>query len=241
MSYYDFNCLIKHTNNTTNEPSYIDNDKFPEQLDLVGSKVKLKYKTHFEVDQKLARVEPFIIDKTTGDKIYSRPKDDLPIFDKSTFEEEHPEDFDPKEIFEEEFTILRADKSYPYVLIGINDDKSILIVNSTKGTAEGYEFETNITVYPVQYSQTIGEELQSYYRFANIKRKVLILRCDNSEPLESVCIEYLNEDETEYRFITGYEAMLRVDSDTYDTLINGNEKSFQDMMHIRQEILKDIV
>lgn len=228
----------KHTNTTSKEASYISLDNYPEQLDIVGTKVEISYRNRNMINLDIINMPPYIIDKTTGERIYSRPEDDYPFRRREIL----PPEGDEK-IYREKFLVLRADAVEPFRLVAINDNYSVLLVNSTRGTEVGYEFETKISIYPVQYGELIGPKVYTHYKYDNVDREAYVLRADTTETHYSVLIEKVITD-TEYkvRYLFEDEVPAYYDEETYHNIINTRiEKSHADIANVRKNIIDNIL
>lgn len=117
-----------------------------------------------------------------------------------------PDKFDPHDVYEDEFYIVRCDISEPYRMIGISKDYSIILVTDSND----YE---KVTRYPVQLDNFIGISVYNQYPGIIPEVKGVTLRVDNGELCYSVIIELLSDNVV--RFLIGDECFSKI-SDYYD-------------------------
>jgi hypothetical protein len=232
--------LMRHTNRTKSESDYINPNEYPAQLNIVGTKVKLKYRNHYIIDKNLLDVEPYIIDKETGERVYSRPADDYPFIHR----EPGPDDDDYKDIYEEDFLVLRADAEAPFRLVAVNDNYTIMLVNSTKGNPSGYDFETLVAEYPIQIAPLIGAKINIRYRFNNpdnISREGYVLISDSTESMYGVYIEIVvNENSPiSVRYLFDDEVIALLSEEEYKKVIDATiENNLEQIAEVRRNILE---
>lgn len=198
--------VTKHTNLYRPYSDYVNGAIFPNQItSLLNTTVTLKYRNHYIADyQETQSREPIIKGSS------SRPSDD----DKFVAPTEGPDDIDPRIVFEDKFRIIRADAAEPYVLIGISEDYSKILVNSSKIVNGKYEYETKVSEWPVQDNSLIGIAVYDHYVREPEEIKGVTMRVDTGEPCYSVIMEILGS--TGYvRFVLGDE-MYSIVRDYYD-------------------------
>jgi len=208
--------LLKHTNiilpfNTDRNIDYISATKFPPQDEkLINTRVTIKYRD-FSTRTNPVTIEKaaLITDIESDEKISSRPEDDVQKPQESHLTPEELTEMGP--YVEREFIVLRADAIYPYILIAITDDYSMLVVNSSyyDEMTEKYVFEDHISEYPIQQFKYIGASCISKYRDGQLD--ALVFRADANEPSISILYETAQDEygNDYHRFVLGDE--LRAD------------------------------
>jgi hypothetical protein len=194
--------LSRHTNLSQPYSDYVKSDSFPKQnSELLNKEVTIKYRDYKIVEEDKNNI-----------KIH-RPKDDTDLI--TGHHNTGPEDYDANDVYTGTFKVLRADKSEPYVLIGVSKDYSKIVVNSTKPMENGkLEYTEKISIYPRQINELIGLELSDQFVGEIDEIRATSLRVDNGEPCYSVLMEILGS--TGYvRFILGDEVQSIV-RDYYD-------------------------
>lgn len=195
--------LTKHTNLYKPHSNHVDSTTFPEQnVDLLNSKVVLKYRDHRIGDRDI------ISTSSSG-----RPSDDEEFV---PYTEDSPDKFDPHDIYEDEFIIIRADRTEPYRLIAVSTNYDKIVISSSKMENDKYLFEDIVVEYPIQLNEFIGIACYDKYNNKDIPElRSVTLRVDAYEPCYSVLMELLGS--TGYvRFILGDECPV-VLQDYYDT------------------------
>lgn len=197
------------SNKETPISKYVDADKFPEQIsELINTVITLKYRNHNIIDVDLSI-------PSSG-----RPSDDLPWSDMggSTGQEE----YDPHDVYEEEFLVLRADAAEPYTMIAISLDYNKMIVNSTRPIPGGYKFQEYISELPVEQDEYFGNVVTDIYGF-HTEIPATILKMDAGEPCYTILVEFLDSDVI--RFVLGDEVLTRIEETTNENQIFTGEKS----------------
>ena len=198
--------VTKHTNLYIPYSDYVNGVKFPDQIrGLLNTNVTLKYRNHYVSDYiDTQSVKPLIKGAS------SRPSDD----DKFVAPTYGPDNIDPRVVFQEEFTVIRADAAEPYRLIAISKDYSKMLVNSTKVINGKYEYETKVSEWPKQMNELIGIAVYDHYVKEPEEIKGVTMRVDTGEPCFSIIMEILGS--TGYvRFVLGDE-MYSMIQDYYD-------------------------
>ena len=170
--------LTRHSNRSVPYERHVADNQFPDQIaELLNTYVVLKYR------------DLRVVDDYHKDYIYlGRPSDDEPYFER----EDGPEDIDQHDVYEEEFRVIRADSSEPFVLIGISKDYSKILVNSTRIIDGDYAFKEIISYYTKQDNTWIGLEVENKHNNKDIDRlNALTVRVDAGEPCYSILVEYL--------------------------------------------------
>ena len=110
--------------------------------------------------------------------------------------------------FERDFIVLRYDDAEPYRLITIQDDFEVMLVSDTR------KYQDIVHIYPKQIEEFLGLYMHDqYFHTPDVIIKSVLLRCDSTEPCESIIAE-LYLDNT-IRFVTGTETQAVV-MDRYD-------------------------
>lgn len=191
----------RHTNLTQPYSDYVKGDKYPEQYtSLLNTYVYIKYRNHYKTD--------FFFDN--NHKSIGRPSDDTALERK--YVADRPEDIDDTIISEEEFLVLRADKTEPYILIGVSKDYSKIIVNSTRISDESGDLDYLhiISSYPMQLNEFLGVQCQDHYVGEIPRILSIVIRCDEGEPCYTVLAELLGDNKV--RFVLGDESQAIMDS-----------------------------
>lgn len=199
--------VTRHTNIEIPYSDFVQSNKFPEQIsELLNTKVTIKYRNHYRSD--LECINRAAVRYKDGVKVSSRPSDDIQMMEDDT--PAIVDVSDQTDIYSGKFIVVRADKTEPYVMIGIKDDYSAMVINSTEIDDSGeYKFYSKISEYATQMNEFIG--LQVFVRFmGNTNERIgAIFSVDATEPCHSIIMELL--DETTVRFILDNEAMAIVD------------------------------
>ena len=205
--------LTRHTNKEKPYSDYVSGDTFPAQnSELLNTEVTIKYRDYYQYDNANMRRE------TSG-----RPSDD-----NQTSYSIGPDDYDDNLIRTDKFTVLRADAAEPYRLIAVNRDYTRILVNSSKPTDTGYEFDTLVSEYPVQYNEYIGIGVYAQYPGDERQIKACTLRVDHGEPCHSIMMEYLGST-GKVRFTFGDEHFsVLYDYFDYDGSRDYNGRSAED-------------
>ena len=209
--------LLKHTNivlpfYTDRNFDYISANKFPAQNEeLINTRVTIKYRDFSTRTNPVTIEKAALITDITSEEINSsRPEDDIQKPEDSHLTPEELSELGP--FVEKEFRVLRADAVYPYKLIAIDDEYSILVINSSyyDEMTGKYAFEDHVSEYPMQQFKFIGASCISRYRDGQLDS--IVFRADSTEPAISILYETaLDEEGNEYhRFTIGDEvrAML---------------------------------
>ena len=181
--------LLHHTNQVYPHSEYIGYDRYPEQSELVGTTVTLRYNDHNKIDQSF---EPMKLVS------WGRPYDD--VIDQPRTDD-NPDFYDADIAITKDFIILRYDIVAPYVFIAVRTDYALILVGST---LDDQYTKINIP-YTEQNVPYIG--LECTVKFSLLEdqdRKGYIVRADEGEPFYSViCINVDGKN----RYILGDECM----------------------------------
>lgn len=181
--------LTRATNLNIPYSDYVKGDKFPEQnKELINTKVTIQYRDYYKYDIEILDIKA------------NRPKDDTPNIPNT----EGPESYEYNHIYKDEFRVVRADAEAPFVLIGINDDYSRIIINSSEPKENGgYKFEDLVSIYPIQRNEFTAIGVYSQY-VGELDRLVgATMRVDACEPCASIIIELVGDNTV--RFTLGDE------------------------------------
>ena len=206
----------KLTNTTLPHSYYINSGTYPAQnQNLVAQIVEIKYRNYYRVNTKEVLEQPAITEKD-GVKISLRPHDDTQFLEPI----ELPDiDMDSKDVWEDEFLILRADLDEPNVLIAISLDCSVILVGSTKtNELHHYDFIDNIYIYPLQKNEFFNVPIQTHYMndkfVGDVYYNAIALRVDDVDPAEAIIMEYLDEETV--RFVLADEVTVIDNNDVDD-------------------------
>ena len=199
--------LAKHTNKIAPYCRYIGANVFPEQIsELLNTEVTLKYRTHYKIEM-------------MDDEPSSRPSDDDPFIH---INPEGPEFIDPHDIYEDQFIVVRADRTEPYRFIAMAKDYSKFLVNSTKkDDNDEYLFNSTVSLYPLQNDRLIGFMVQDEWEGEITNMNAVTLRVDDCEPAYSVLMEFLGSSGV-VRFLIGDEIKANI-VDTYVSIDYDNK------------------
>ena len=170
--------------------NYMDmyNTDYPHQISsLINTVATLRYRTHYVTNVDILNVPATIIDPESGREESSRPSDDSRFIPR-TIGPEH-NDGDENYVFTGKFKIFRADSEWPYKMIAVSLDYSVVLIGSTRVINGNYEFEDMVLPYPLQMNQFIGfnaaRKLNSVFDTYGY-----IIRVDESDPGNYVVVEY---------------------------------------------------
>lgn len=210
--------FTKHTNRMIPYSKEVNGNVFPDQIsDLLNTVVTLKYRDYYK-DTGSLRGVPARVKNMYGVEIDSRPSDDSDLMPL----EPGPDDYEIFEVQTGDFTIVRADAVEPYRLIAVSTDYTRILVNSTRIINDGsYEFESIISVYPLQLNTFTGLEVYDQYMGKIDEIRGCTLRVDAGEPCYSVICEFLG-DTGVIRFILGDEAFSKL----YDYYDDGGDRDY---------------
>lgn len=207
----------KQTNLRYSYSDYVTGGEYPEQLhELIGSTVHLSYVTEYKCNIK-TRLEAPSVRIVDGEEISLRPEDDYQFLKKV---ELNGSDFDDaKDIFDDDFMVLRADATEPYVFIGISLNYENVVISSTEiNEMSHYRFLDDVTIYPLQFNEFFDIPVRTHYmndKFVDdVEYDAKILRIDKTEPNRAVLVEFV--DEENIRFVLGDEVNV-VDNETFDS------------------------
>lgn len=118
--------------------------------------------------------------------------------------------YDPHDVFEKHFMIVRHDKDKPGRFIAISTDYSIILIKTRDNYPEDKEI---ILRYPIQCTNIIGLEVQDQYVGIQSTVSATILRADTTEPCFVLLVEEIGG---RIRFILGDECMSKISPIYYD-------------------------
>jgi hypothetical protein len=187
----------RHTNIDRPYNRYVAGETFPEQItELLNTEVTLKYRNYDIVDDNMEAV------------CAGRPEDDQ---DYDFYNREiGAEDFDQIDVYENKFRVIRADSSEPFVLIGISEDYSKILVNSTRIEEDGeYRFKKFISSLPQQLNNYFGLEVENRHTGEIETIPGVTIRVDDKEATYSIIVEFLGSTNT-IRVVLGDECFSRI-------------------------------
>lgn len=132
-------------------------------------------------------------------------------------EEEHkPDIYDPHNIFEDDFLIVRCDLGSPYKLIALSVDYMYILVGDSR------YYKKQVLLCPIQFSEFIGITVYNQYPGTIPELRGVTIRVDNGEPCYSVIIEFLKDNTI--RFVLGDECFSKLFDyyDEYERDYNGD-------------------
>lgn len=227
--------ITKHSNLMIPFSDHVTAFKFPSQNEqLINTTVTLKYRDRYIADK-----EAYSISNS------KRPKDDTLCMPPGTMKEDIGDI-----IFTGEFRILRADRSAPFIFIGISTNYKYIVTGKTdeNGILEN--------IYPVamfQMSEYVGLCVTNMYFGKLDMTDAVVLASDHGEPCNAVIMEYLDDKKKQVRFVLGDEcfSVLRGYLDksfkqqkleTLDDLRNYKmNRTINECIDLRKYLLKDIV
>ena len=198
-----------HTNMDVPYCRYISGTTFPTQhSELLNTTVTLKYRDYHIIDDER--------DEDTYIPV-GRPMDDDDTY---LLHQVGPEDFDEHRIYHEGFRVVRADSSEPFVLIGISEDYSKVIINSTRidPNTGDYEFKDKISTWALQDNNFFGLEIKDKHTGEVDELEAVSIQVDDGDPCHSIMVEFLGSTNM-IRLVLGDECLSRI-QDYYDDSFN---------------------
>lgn len=183
--------LHKITHHTNLEQPYdinISGIKYPAQdADLLGRTVTLRYKNRYIPDETLIN----------NDSSYE-PSSSIVDGEGNII----------RDIYEDEFIVLRCDLTAPYKALFLSTNYKIMLVGDSR------TYQDTVLKYPKQIEEFIGLYMRNqYYETPDIELKSVLLSCDSTEPGNGIIAEfYMNNT---VRFLLDYEVQSVV-LDRYD-------------------------
>lgn len=216
MRKYDFMHLkVRHTNKEFPISLSLDNTKYPEQMDIIGSVIDITFR------RKSNEISEYLTDE---DVEVHRPIDDNEAFDSQESQEHHVKSY----IETKPFIILRADNEDTYRLIAISEDmEDVLVTDSRYYDNPACNIICNqkkdwlgLPVF-ARYIQNFDDEIVEYtdsipmnYFQDSTWLESYLISCDESEPCNAVMIQYIND--RYYRVILNSECLIQIDSGMTD-------------------------
>ena len=216
MKQYDFLHLkVHHTNKEFPISLSLDANNYPEQMDIVGTTQEITFRRK-DLDE-----TDYLYDE---DVDVHRPEDDSDTVDQPESQEHYLKSYTETK----NFTILRADNEDTYKLVAISEDFQDVLVSDSRHYTEtaynligGQKIDWLGTPVHARYIKSFDDELAKYTDSIPMDNfqdadwlESYILSCDESEPSNSVIIQYISD--TEFRVILDSEALLQIDSELTD-------------------------
>ena len=161
-----FHKMTHHTNISQPFSKYLSGLKYPMQPGTeLGRPVTLKYRNKY-----IPNIS-YISDSSPDKQQY-----DPTPYEGDTF---------VGDILEQEFILLRCDKTEPYVMIAITDDYTAMVVGDSR------DYKDIIYEYPKQIEEYLGlAVINQYYETPDVQLKAVVLSCDSMEPCQSIIAEF---------------------------------------------------